>query len=515
MSEGEGIALVSEEFLRVLRHEVGVNGDHGDVALVGAIQRIEVGQLLYAGRAVGRPEVDEGDLAPLVREMEGASVVAGDAEILKRLADLAAHRRVAVVAFCGRAFGLGGDFICRGGFRLGRDFDHRRGFRLSWRFGLCGRFGYGDRWERTFCRRPGLPGGSHALFGGGIQHIEPQEREAQRQQRNGPEYPGHPPALFRRVRVIPRAAHLGRFEGDAARLDRDGALVAGRHAPAAVDAFVIAHAAHVHAAAAHARAAVVAAALVHLDADDVEAVEQAVDRAQRTDEAAEGAIAEHAGQPDGQHDDELAGKEHAQHAELRPVDGVRQQAHGPLEGARRADVLAEAGQGYAVGEGIPQRYGHDEHRQQQVFQPRQGPRHGALFNLQRGHFIQKLLDQAQRAQPAADGATQDHAIQHDDAQHVPARPVIGGAQRVLYRPQGARARRRGAGIAVEARRAEVFSLALVDVAGDEALDIGVVQQRRIQLDQPAGGGPVALPPGLGPLPHVLCIIQGQHTPYRS
>jgi hypothetical protein len=60
--------------------------DHGNLARVGALQLVDVGQLLYAGRAVGRPEVDEGDLAPLVRQMEVAAIIAGCREIRKLLA---------------------------------------------------------------------------------------------------------------------------------------------------------------------------------------------------------------------------------------------------------------------------------------------------------------------------------------------------------------------------------------------------------------------------------------------
>ena len=45
-------------------------GDDGDIALVGPVQRVEMGQLGDAGRAVGRPEVDEGDLSAGVGKVE-------------------------------------------------------------------------------------------------------------------------------------------------------------------------------------------------------------------------------------------------------------------------------------------------------------------------------------------------------------------------------------------------------------------------------------------------------------
>ena len=85
---------------------------------------------------------------------------------------------------------------------------------------------------------------------------------------------------------------------------------------------MITNVANVHATAAYAGTTVVTAVLIHLDTNDVEPVEQAVDRTKRTDEAAERTIAEHTEQPDSQHDDKLPGKEHTQHAELRCVDGV-------------------------------------------------------------------------------------------------------------------------------------------------------------------------------------------------
>ena len=91
VGEGEGIAFVGEEFLRVLRHKAGMHGDHGNVARVGVVQRVEAGQLMDARRAAGRPEVDEGDLAPLLRQVESASIIADCGEVRKLLADLMAH----------------------------------------------------------------------------------------------------------------------------------------------------------------------------------------------------------------------------------------------------------------------------------------------------------------------------------------------------------------------------------------------------------------------------------------
>ena len=115
--------------------------------------------------------------------------------------------------------------------------------------------------------------------------------------------------------------------------------------------------AHVHTAASHARAAVAASAPVHLHTDDIKAIEQAIDRSQRADEATEGAVAEHAGQGGHQHDYELAGEQDPQHTEITRVDrrGIGQQTHCAFKGAGRTDVLAEARQRQVIAQAVQQR----------------------------------------------------------------------------------------------------------------------------------------------------------------
>ena len=85
---------------------------------------------------------------------------------------------------------------------------------------------------------------------------------------------------------------------------------------------MVTHSPHVHAAAAYTGTAVVTAVFVNLHADDIEPVEETVDRAKRTDKAAEAAIAEYAKQPDDKHNDELTRKENPQHGELLCIHGV-------------------------------------------------------------------------------------------------------------------------------------------------------------------------------------------------
>ena len=60
----------------------------GDVALVFPIERVEVGQFLYTGGAVGGPEIEEDDLAAGVREVELAAVKALQREVRELLSDV-------------------------------------------------------------------------------------------------------------------------------------------------------------------------------------------------------------------------------------------------------------------------------------------------------------------------------------------------------------------------------------------------------------------------------------------
>ena len=274
---------------------------------------------------------------------------------------------------------------------------------------------------------------------------------------------------------------------------------------------MVAHMPHVHAAVSHARAAAVAAGRVHLHAHDGELAEQAVDRAQRAEKAAKAPVAEHAGKANDQQDDELAGEEDAQHGEVARVFGVCEQEDRALKGARGTDVLAEARQRHAVGNAVPGRNPHDENRQEDVFEPGERAGDAALFQLRRGELVQQLLNQPQGAEPAADRAPEDQPVEHENAEDVEADLLVRRADGVLERAQRAGSDRAGAGIAVEAGDAESLRcgrFALVDLALEKALEMGVIKQGAIELYKPSLGRTVGLPPGS------FHIIQGQHTPYK-
>ena len=75
--------------------------------------------------------------------------------------------------------------------------------------------------------------------------------------------------------------------------------------------------------------------------------------------------------------------------------------------------------------------------------------------------------------------------------------------------QGAGPDGAGAGVAIEARHAQGLEGAGIDIALDEALEMGVVQQGGIELDQPPPGGNQP-----GEAGRLMLSIQGQYTPYR-
>ena len=125
--------------------------------------------------------------------------------------------------------------------------------------------------------------------------------------------------------------------------------------------------------------------------------------------------------------------------------------------------------------------------------------------------MQQLLQQPQGTEPAADRAAQNQAIEHENAVDIEADLLVRGADGVLQGTQRAGAHRAGAGIAVEARHADSLcggGFALIDFALHKALDVGVVEQRAVELYKPSLGRTVGSPPG------AFYIIQGQHTPYK-
>ena len=469
---GEGhdpiAAKLSQILHRIIGDNIRVQGQHGDIALMLLVELTKMRQLFDAGAAVSRPEVDEHGLAAGFGQGKGAAVQTFNAEIGELIADLVSERCVARPIHGGRGRGdLGHDGV--------------------------------------------LSGSGVLLFDVGIEEIVVQKRRAQHRQ-------GNPPGDLRKalpfrlgIRLVVRTAAGWSFQGKLARFQTDRLLVANVHTLGAVDALMIAHMAHVHPTGADAGAAAVAARGVHLHADQRELAEKAIDRAQRAEKAAEAAIAEHAGETDDQHDDKLACEQNAQHGEVARVTRVGEQHDRALEDSGGADVFAEARQRYAVGYAVPGRDPDGKDREEDVLEPGQRAGHTAFLDLRGRQLVQQLLNEPEGAEPAADRAPEDQAVEHQDTEDVPADLLVGGADGVLQGAQRAGPHRAGAGIAVEAGNTEPLgrgAFALVDLALDKAFDMGVIQQGAVELNEPSLGRAVGGPPG------GFYIIQGQHTPYK-
>ncbi len=301
--------------------------------------------------------------------------------------------------------------------------------------------------------------------------------------------------------------------------ERERSLIADVHAPRAVNALVVAHAADVHIACGHTGSAAVAALLVHLDADQSQLVKKAVDRAERTDKAAERAETEDAAEPDEQQDHKFAREEDVQHREVTGIFRVGQKPHCAFKSSRGTYVFAKARDRKVLFDAVPHRNSHDENCKDHVFEISERMRKAALSDLGRGDLVEQFLHKAQRAQPAADRPAQGQAEDHDDAQDVPSHAVSGIGQRILNRAQRTGADSAGTGIAIEAGYADSFGFALVNLSVYEAPQMRIVKQGRIELDQFSLEGPEILPPVAGISGFCTgfvfhCIIQDLHTPYR-
>ena len=103
--------------------------------------------------------------------------------------------------------------------------------------------------------------------------------------------------------------------------------------------------------------------------------------------------------------------------------------------------------------------------------------------------MQQLLHQTKGTQPAADHSSEQKAVQQQYATHIEQCTAV-STERALEGSQGTCAHSTGAGITVDTGGAELLGAALVDIACYEAPEIGVKQQRKIQLHQlPLGGKP--------------------------
>ena len=442
-----GVRVVfSDEAGSVLTEQVGVDGDDGDLVGVFFCDLVKVGELCHAGTAPGTPEIDDGNLAG----GSGVDGVIGEA--------------------------VGGD-----------DRQAATGQQVA---GLVTRLGGGTAGRGGNCGFRGL-----RQVGGGIPVVG-NSTDQHGQHHDAGDDTGDQPLIaatgfggFHFLRIGLHRAFIGCQE-NLGTLPGDSLGGANINAIAAGDAFLVAYMLDVYLALGHAEIAMGALCFVHLDTEDGNLVKQAVQTTQRAEETAEHAVNEHTANHDAHHQHEFPGEQGAQHGEETVVDLVGKQQQAALNGTCGADVLAECGGGGladGVGDGHHQ---HEEH-QNHIFQEGKNPGDRVFLQLGGLDLVQQVLNQTEGTQPAADHAAEQNGVQQQNAAYIQNRrgPVVKGTLQGTQRAGGDGA---GAGVAVDAGSAEEFCAlgVVVNFSGNEALDIGVEQQREVQLHNSALGGHV-------------------------
>ena len=84
---------------------------------------------------------------------------------------------------------------------------------------------------------------------------------------------------------------------------------------AALNTLGVAHLLNIHLTEAHASLTMRTLRLIHFHPRNADTVKERINRAERTDKAAEGTVQEDAGRTDDQHDDKFTGKQDTKHAE--------------------------------------------------------------------------------------------------------------------------------------------------------------------------------------------------------
>ena len=294
------------------------------------------------------------------------------------------------------------------------------------------------------------------LFQRRVKEIEPYQRERETGKCDPPERSGDDLSLLLRAGLVTGTAALRRFQSDASRLYGDSFLRTDLHTFAAVDALMVTDASYIHLTVPYTGSAAVAAVLVHLNAYDVEPVEQTVYSAERADKAAESAEAEYARNAYYQHYHEFAREENVQHTEVVRVVRICEEHHRTLGGTRRTDVFAEARYRGPVHYAVPQRDAENEHRRDYIFEIRKRTGHPALGYFRGRYLMQELLYKTERAEKAADRSSENDAVKQQYSEHIESRSLSRISKSVLERSQRAGTYRTGAGIAVEARYAGIF-----------------------------------------------------------
>ena len=231
---------------------------------------------------------------------------------------------------------------------------------------------------------------------------------------------------------------------------------AGRPALAAADALDAVRLfpdGDVHPARLPAAAAVDAGALLYPVTVEGNRVKQPIDGAQRAEVLAEGAVELDRQDDHRQQHQHLPVKQQPRRRAQRRV--CRQQRDAAEQRSARAEVLAEPRVAHPGDAGDGHRQEDDKQPQHHKFEPPQHPVSGQIFLfLKQRNFVQQVLHQPKGAQPPADKPPQHRAKQHQKAQHIAGKAELAAVQHRLQRTDRAGAQRPRAGVAVKARHAE-------------------------------------------------------------
>ena len=238
-----------------------------------------------------------------------------------------------------------------------------------------------------------------------------------------------------------------------------------------------------------------------------DAVKHPVDGPQRADKPAEGPVPEDAAEPDYQHDHKLPGKENPQHRIKLPVARMGKKAHGTIESARRTDILAEARHRHAVKHPVPEGNRNDKHRENHILQTGENPGNPVLFSLRGRNLVKKLLQKPQGTEPSADGSSEACAEEQKYAEHIPADSGVGGRDGILQGTERTGPHGTRTGIAVKSGHTERLGLSRIDLTFFKAPQMGIIEQRTVELHQFSFCRTVDFPPG-------FLTTQVQYTPYR-
>ena len=154
-----------------------------------------------------------------------------------------------------------------------------------------------------------------------------------------------------------------------------------------------------------------------------------------------------------------------------------------FKGASGAEVGAKRRRADARSVEEHDRRNDDEAEQDDVLAPGERTAPGALSDFGKRYLVEKVLDEAERAEPTAYRAAEKRAESEDGSDDVEGKPLVACDGRCPQAPMGMPRWRRAR--AVEPGNADAFRVSLVDGARCEALYVEVVEQDGEQLDDRA------------------------------